>query len=162
MNTQQQGTSFTDGILAPFRAIAVIRQHPSLLKYTIIPIVINTIILGLGTWFIIANGTTWLQNVIPSSATWLVVILTIVQILFILTVIVLVVYAFSALARIIAAPFHDQLSIAVERIYGIRENKEPLRVIGLFKDAVRTIHEEIMKVLFFGAIQLVTDRKSVV
>lgn len=161
--TTTNTTSFIDGFLAPLHAMNFLRWHVALLRYTIIPVVLNVAIFGVGTWLIIMKFQNLTDALIPDTNGWWRTLLLIINILVGIIIIIAALILFSAVARIIAAPFNEQLSVATEAMIGrgrkdterAEAHEETLTLKLIADDARRTIREETLKILFFLVVQAV-------
>lgn len=146
--------SFVYGFLAPGRAFKLLLKNKKLFKYFIIPIVINAVVflgfaIGVG-WGMID----WINGLVDQQAAWYWAALFYFAIIFIiLAVLLIIVFAFTAICNIIAAPFNDLLSEKTEEILN-RKFDEEFSLKKVMADAWRAIKEEIKKFLLFDVSQL--------
>ena len=125
-------------------------SRPGLRRYVIVPLLINILVFTAGiaagvSWF--EGFITWMHGRIPGWLQWLDWVL---WPLFVLLLLVLVVYGFSLLANLIAAPFNGLLAQKVELLLTGR----PLEPDGgggaarMLKDLVPTLWDESRKLLY--------------
>lgn len=150
----KETSSFLDGFTAPLHALNFLRWHVALLRYTIFPVLINIIIFAFGLWFIISRVTQWTGDFIPDTNGWWKALLIIINIIIIAMIVGAALLMFAGTARIIAAPFNEQLSKATEEILTkTKEQEEKLTLKLITEDAWRTIKEEIIKLAFFVVVE---------
>ena len=119
---------------------------PRLRRFVIFPLHINVVIFGAGL-FALSHTVEWGVGFLPSWLQWLRWLL---WPLFVLSSFIIVFYAFSIIANIIASPFNGFLSAAVER-YLLDEPKtnERLNLRAIYRELARTIFAEVRKLLYF-------------
>ena len=119
---------------------------PRLRRFVIFPLLINIIIFGAGL-FALSHTIEWVVSFLPGWLQWLRWLL---WPLFVLSSFVIVFYAFSILANIIASPFNGFLSAAVERyILDEPRTNEPLSLVAIYRELARTIFAEVRKLVYF-------------
>ena len=85
--------------------------HPSLRRYIVIPLLINTLLFSAASWVLWHYLMTTVDAMLPSWLDWLAWLILPV---FIVSLLTLVYYGFTIVANIIAAPFYAHLAKAVE------------------------------------------------
>jgi len=137
-------------------------QHPKLARYWVFPILITVLALGAvfygaGSYYDDLGGAVW--SLFPeswndvtgwvggllSALRWLIELIAGVLITFLGLVLVLV------LSSVVAAPFNDALSEAVERIL-TGESAPPFSLRRMVADIGRTLRLELLKVLVYLAV----------
>ena len=135
---------------APFMLIDGITmlKHRSLRGFVLIPLMINVLVFiglfywGLDTAFAIqAKLLAWLPDVLH-IVSWL------VWPFFLLTGLLIMVYGFTTLASILAAPFNAFLCEKVEQLYGFPSNNTPLTLDYLGQTVKRTMIREWQKLRY--------------
>lgn len=137
-------------------------QHPGLARYWLIPILITTVALvgvlyGVGSsydqiadavWSLFpkswGEATGWVGGLL-TALRWLVSLITVVL------VVLLGLVAVVVLSSVVAAPFNDALSEAVERIV-TGEAASPFSLRQMAVDVGRAVRIEILKVLIYVAV----------
>ena len=146
--------SFVFGFLAPGRAFRLLFNNKKLFRYFIIPVVINAVIfigfaVGVG-WGMID----WINGLVDQQAAWYWAVLFYSAIaLIIIAILLIIVFAFTAVCNIAAAPFNDILSEKVEDILNKKFNEE-FSLKKIMAEAWRAVKEEIKKFLMFDVFQL--------
>lgn len=122
--------------------------RPGLRRFVIIPLLINVLVFSAG----IAAGVRWFEGFIawmhagvPSWLHWLDWVL---WPLFGLLLLVLVVYGFSLVANLIAAPFNGLLAEKVELLLRGRSLDQGSGTAGMLAGLVPTLVDELRKVLY--------------
>lgn len=142
--------NFSRGFFAPFRSIRILRKYPLLMRYILIPILINTVVftgavyLGLDFFAtnVVANlpfGDAWYWAVLY-WLTWIIA--------FLVTAIV-VFFSFTVIGNLIASPFNDLLSERTEEVLSGQSNQESFSLSQFCSDAWRTLLMEIKKMAIF-------------
>lgn len=134
-------------------------EHPGLIRYWIVPILLTAIALGAAIW----SAWTYHEALVshfwaePQGQAWWSAVarfahsaLEVLALLLLGAIAFIVVITFSAL---IAAPFNDALSEAVERIVLGKEGPE-LSVAILLRDLGRTLRLELLKLSVYWLIML--------
>lgn len=137
-------------------------QHPRLARYWVFPILITgaalvSVFYGAGTLYDDLGGAVW--SLLPESwseATgflgWLVAALRwVIELVSGLLITLLGLVLVVLLSSVVAAPFNDALSEAVERML-TGGSPPPFSMKRMFADVVRTIRLELGKVLLYAAI----------
>ena len=131
-------------LLAGMRLIT----RPGLRRFVIVPLLINILVFSAG----IAAGVSWFEGfltrmdaLVPGWLQWLDWVL---WPLFVLLLLVLVVYGFSLIANLIAAPFNGLLAEKVELLLTGRPLDQGGGVARMLKDLVPTLLDECKKLLY--------------
>jgi len=147
--------NFSLGFLYPFRAGRFIKNHPVLLKYIIVPFLINFIVLSLAVYWGLSFFNSTVIHYIPQGEAWYWIILSyFLWILAVLVTMVLVFFGFTVTGAIIASPFNDILSERTEEILTGTPNDEPFVFKVFLKDALRTVMDESKKIIIFVVLML--------
>lgn len=130
-----------DCLLEGFRWLT----KPGLRAYVWIPLAINVLLFGGGTWWLIAYFNTIMNRFLPTDS-WLHYFRWLLWPLLAIMLLIVVFYTFSLIANIIAAPFNAYLSAAVEKMEtGVTPDSDR----GLLADIWITIKQECYKTVFF-------------
>ena len=147
--------NFSRGFFYPFRAARFIKGHPLLLKYIIIPFLINVVVLSGAVYWGLSFFNSVAVNYIPQGETWYWAILSYFLLtLAILITMVLVFFGFTVTGAIIASPFNDILSEKTEEILTGIPNDEPFVFNIFIKDAIHTVLDECKKVIIFVMVMI--------
>jgi CysZ protein len=147
--------NFSKGFFYPFRAAKFIRNHPVLLKYIIVPFLINFVVLSLAVFWGLSFFNSVVVHYIPQGDAWYWVILSyFLWALAILMTMILVFFGFTVTGAIIASPFNDILSEKTEEILTGIINEEPFVFKIFLKDALQTVMDESKKIFIFVILML--------
>ena len=147
--------NFSQGFFYPFRAAKFIRNHPVLLKYIIVPFLINFVVLSLAVFWGLSFFNSVVVHYIPQGDAWYWVILSyFLWALAILMTMILVFFGFTVTGAIIASPFNDILSEKTEEILTGIINEEPFVFKIFLKDALQTVMDESKKIFIFVILML--------
>ena len=147
--------NFSQGFFYPFRAGKFIRNHPVLLKYIIVPFLINFVVLSLAVFWGLSFFNSVVVHYIPQGDAWYWVILSyFLWALAILMTMILVFFGFTVTGAIIASPFNDILSEKTEEILTGVINEEPFVFKIFLKDALQTVMDESKKIFIFVILML--------
>lgn len=118
-------------------------------RFVFIPIIINIIIFIL--FFLLAKHyfsvfIHFTNSVMPNWMHWLNWLL---WPLFVLTFLVAVLYGFTLIANLIAAPFNSFLSEKVELIVQGEKNKPDTGILAVMKDIPRAMARELLKIRYY-------------
>ncbi len=160
------GFGTLDGAIYPFKALIAFIKKPELIKYIVIPILVNIVVaialysqlLYFG-WQIIdglqGNITIWLNQLIANLPQWLgfltyLVSSFIVIIRFLLVIILFIVTGFvlTQFGVLLGAPWYGQLSEQLEKY---RTGKVELIELNLVSDLGRAILYELKKLVLIAA-----------
>jgi CysZ protein len=147
--------NFSQGFFYPFRAGKFIRNHPVLLKYIIVPFLINFVVLSLAVFWGLSFFNSVVVHYIPQGDAWYWVILSyFLWALAILMTMILVFFGFTVTGAIIASPFNDILSEKTEEILTGVTNEEAFVFKIFLKDALQTVMDESKKIFIFVILML--------
>jgi len=115
--------------------------------FVAMPLLINTVLFGVGIWWSAGQFERFDQYVQGLLPTWLAWLHWLLWPLFILTALVVLVYTFTVVANLIAAPFNGLLAERVERLAtpGAPRPATPLN----WKDLALSPLTEVRKLLYF-------------
>lgn len=118
-------------------------------RFVVIPLCINIIFYAGMIWFGVhefSRLTAWVEGYLPSWLQWLGVFLWII---FALVILIVLVYTFSIIANIVAAPFNGFLSEKVEERLRGRPLENSLTWVQLLREAPRMIMRQLKYVGYF-------------
>ena len=128
-----------------FEGLHLIRQ-PGLRRYVAMPLLINIVLLSAMAAYGISRYDAWTGALTSYLPDWLSLLSWLVGLLAAALVVVMVLYLFTIVANIVAAPFNAVLSVKVEeRLTG----RAPMSNAGLHVVVTRSIGREIVKVLYY-------------
>lgn len=160
------------GFTYPLRGLIIFFQHPKLITYLIIPVIIN-IIVGIGLyvgllfpgieatdkiladislWFdaLIANLPTWLSflNVLDNVLGW------VIQVILISILLIIIGFLLVQFGVLLGSPFYGQLSEQLEKIKTGKLPEPPQGIFAVFQDIWRAILFELKKLALLAIIGL--------
>jgi CysZ protein len=142
--------NFSQGFLYPFRAGKFIKGQPVLLKYIIVPFLINVVVLSLAVYWGLSFFNSIVVHYIPQGDAWYWMILSyFLWTVAVLMTMVLVFFGFTVTGAIISSPFNDILSEKTEELLTGMHNEEPFVFKVFLKDAMHTVTDESKKILVF-------------
>jgi CysZ protein len=148
-------SNFSTGFLYPFRAGKFIKAHPRLLKYIIVPFLINVVIFSGAVYWGLSFFNSIVVHYIPQGDAWYWAILSyFLWTLAILVTMVLVFFGFTVIGAIIASPFNDILSEKTEELLTGISNEEPFVFKVFLSDAMQTLADESKKIIIFVLLML--------
>ena len=143
-------SNFSRGFLYPFRAGRFIKSHPVLLKYIIVPFLINVVVLSGAIYWGLFFFNSVVVHYIPQGDAWYWVILSyFLWTVAVIITMVLVFFGFTVTGAIIASPFNDILSEKTEELLTKIPNEEPFVFKVFIKDAMHTVLDESRKITIF-------------
>jgi CysZ protein len=109
---------FIRGLTYPFQGAKFLRNYPVLLKYILIPFLINVVLFSFLAFISWHYGKTLLNQAIPKGEAWYWSLLFYLSLGFLVLVLVLlVIFTFTVVGNLISAPFNDILSEKTEEIF---------------------------------------------
>jgi len=121
-------------------------MRPGLRRFVLIPLLINTLIFSLLAWFGINQFEELINWLLPEES-WLAFLRWLLWPLFALTMLLVIVYSFTVVANLIAAPFNSQLAEQVELTLS---GSLPAQATGsLIKDIIPALKSELGKLGYF-------------
>jgi len=147
--------NFSRGFFSPFRSLRLLRDHPRLVLYILIPLLINVAVFTgavyLGLDFF--GGT--VVEYIPQGEAWYWAILYwLLWVVAVLLTALLVFFSFTVVGNLIASPFNDLLSERTEELLTGRRHEEPFAFGPFVRDAVQTVLLEARKMSLFVLVML--------
>jgi CysZ protein len=136
----------TTGIQALARALGLLKQ-PGIRRYVILPLLINLVIFGGLIWYgylQFESVVAWLMSWVPSFLDFLEWLLWLV---FGVLAAIIVFFAFTPIANIIAAPFNALMS---EKIEIHLTGRAPSSQVGFARMAVDAIRSQLGKLLYIA------------
>jgi CysZ protein len=149
-------SNFSNGFLYPFRAVTFIKDHPVLLKYIIVPFIINAVVLSGAIYWGLSFFNSIAVHYIPQGDAWYWAILSyFLWTVAILITMVLVFFAFTVTGALIAAPFNDILSEKTEELLTGVPNNDPFVFRIFLKDGMHTVLDESKKIIVFVVLMVI-------
>jgi CysZ protein len=141
------------GLSYPFRGYRVLRQHPGLARYWVMPMVLTSLALLASVWLTLTYADDllalfWQPPTVGSGWHWL---YTTVYALWFVLALALMVLACVLSSGVIAAPFNDLLSEAIEE--RVTARPAPRFSLGRFlEELLRTVSLALTRLLLYGAV----------
>ncbi|WP_119260900.1 EI24 domain-containing protein [cyanobacterium endosymbiont of Rhopalodia gibberula] len=162
MKKSINGLSFFWGATYPFRILKILRTHPDLLSYIIVPVLIN-VILGIVLYSILlflgwqvsqtvmVNLTTYLDAVLTNIPNWLKTLeyfilglMFLVKLFLGIILLILTGFILAQFGVILGAPWYGKLS---EKLEKLRTGKVDIIEVGIILDIWRAILFELKKLV---------------
>jgi len=144
------------GFLTYFRSLAVIKKRPSLLKFVLIPMLINIAVYVGVIYFASTHFGTVMDWFISTPSVWYTYVLYYaVAVVLVVSYSLTVVLSFTIVGNLIAAPFNDLLSGNVAgREGGLVVQESGGGLTQFFSDAKRVIFIEMKKMILLIVVGL--------
>ena len=153
--TENPISNFSRGFFSPFRAARFILDHKRLLKYILIPFIINLVVFSLAIYLGLDFFNSFISHHIPQGEAWYWFLLNyFLWTIAILLTAVLVFFTFAVVGSLVASPFNDILSEKTEDILTGSQDEEPFRFTVFLQDARRTLFDETRKILLFVLVMI--------
>jgi len=121
-------------------------MRPGLRRFVLIPLLVNTIIFSLLAWLGINQFQELINWLLPEES-WFAFLRWLLWPLFALTMVLVIVYSFTVLANLIAAPFNSQLAEQVELMLS---GSSPEQATGsVMKNLIPSLKSELGKLGYF-------------
>ncbi len=147
---------FGAGFFSLLGAFNLVRQNKSLLKYVIIPLIINIVVFTAAVWWGFDLFEHFVNQYLVGHDTWYwQAVAFVVQIVAALVTMVAIFFAFTVVGNLIAAPFNDILSERTEQLLRGQVDDEPFSLALFFKDLARTMKDEVIKMAVFVGLMAV-------
>lgn len=144
MNVSTSQASSLEYLREGFRLL----KHPELRGYVIIPLLINTLVFGGLFWWSL-RGIGWaIQSAINRLPEWLDWVSWIMWPAAVLLVLIVVMFAFSTLANLLAAPFNGLLAEKTEELLTGKSIASKETLWGAIKQVPRIFMKELHKLGF--------------
>ncbi len=121
--------------------------RPGLRAHVLVPVLVNLVVLGLTVWGGSLLFEDLLARFLPAEG-WLSYLRWLLWPLFALAMALVVIFGFTALANLIAAPFNSLLSEKVEQLFG-GQPAPSLSWSEVVRDLPRTLGSELRKLGYF-------------
>ena len=142
-------TSFLQGFGYPFRSFSVLKKHPRLLQYILIPFTINASLFTLVVYWGLSFFDQWATKLLPGPDSWWHFLYYLVWVVVALAVALIVFFTFVVVGSIISAPFNDLLSERTEQILSGRAIDEPFVWRRFVTDIVRTVLSSLGRIWLY-------------
>ncbi|MEJ2202140.1 MAG: sulfate transporter CysZ [Desulfuromonadaceae bacterium] len=147
--------NFSRGFFTLFRGARFVQQHPGLLKYVLIPFLINLVVFSGSVYFGLDFFNAKVIHLIPQGEAWYWALLYyFLWVLAVLVTAIVVFFLFTVIGNLIASPFNDLLSEKTERMLTGVMREEPFSLRTFGRDAVQTLMVELKKLSLFVILML--------
>ena len=151
--------SFLSGWMALFKSFGLVNENTSLIKFFVIPFVLNLIILTTLIIYTSSNANSALDGLLKNLLTgdaWYYILIKpfllfakfFIIIILYLVLLLIMIFLYSILGGIVTAPFNDIISQRVEVIKGIKQEEEKFSVPAAIADVILVIKNIIKMILF--------------
>lgn len=140
---------FVRGLTYLPRAARFLRHHPGLLKYVVIPFLINVLTFSLAVFFGLKLFGRVVELLPQGDAWYYLLFYGIIWVFAVLLVMVLVFFTFTVIGNLIAAPFNGLLSERVEELQTGTLADVPFTLKGVLLDSGRSLIVEAKKMAVF-------------
>jgi CysZ protein len=141
---------FPRGFFLVFRGARLLLRHPRLIKYIIIPFLINVGIFSLSIFFGLHFFQDMIARVLPHGDAWYWAVVSYsLWTVAVLVTLVLVFFSFTVIGNLIASPFNELLSERTEELLLGKSAEEPFALVIFFRDMGRAWLVEIRKMAIF-------------
>ncbi|MFC2991802.1 MULTISPECIES: sulfate transporter CysZ [Halomonas] len=120
---------------------------PGLRRYVFAPIVVNLLVYGAMLRYVLANFGGWLDGWMALVPGWLAWLEWLIWPLFMISLVVIVLFTFTLLTHLIAAPFYGFLAAKVEVV---ATGRPPLDDRSFMKTAVDALGRELVKLAYIA------------
>jgi CysZ protein len=135
-----------DGAVLPFRALGLIRQHPELWGFILVPVVINIVVGVLLYSGLLFGGLRAIDRLIAEGGFWIDLLQGLLQALLGLGLFVLVGFLLVRFGVVLGAPWYGQLSERIEHLLlGAVPPQPPLSAATIVRDIGRALLFELKK-----------------
>lgn len=131
-----------------WRGLQLITQ-PGLRLFVLVPLLLNCLIFAGLIWLSINQFSLWLEQLMSWLPGWLDFLRWLIWPLIVSLLLVVVMYSFSIVANLIAAPFNGLLAEKTEELLSGREVQGRETLGNAFKDLPRSLLKELHKLLYY-------------
>ncbi|MDX2478939.1 MAG: EI24 domain-containing protein [Desulfuromusa sp.] len=147
---------FARGFSYPLRAAKFFRHKPGLLRYLVIPLVINLLVFTATVYFGLDLFQGMLDTYAPSTEVWYGVLLYyLAWTVALLLTTVIVFFSFTVIGNLIASPFNELLSERTEALIQGTQSEDSFSLQHFWKESRHAIIVEIKKMAVFVACMVV-------
>src|SRR5690606_14143929 len=122
--------------------------QPGIRRFVVLPLLVNLLVFGALVTAALQQFGIWIDQVLAWLPEWLAFLEWIIWPLSLVLLLVVVIYSFSVLANLIAAPFNGLLAEKVELLLG-GQVPDGGGFGGAIKDAPRAIGKELRKIAYY-------------
>lgn len=123
-------------------------RYPGLRRFVWVPLLVNLLVFGGGTWWGFSALEAWLDKALPNWLSWAQFILLP---LFTLTALIVMFYTFTLVANLLASPFNALLAEKIEKRLAGEIPDASISALSLVRDAGKAIASESKKMIYMAA-----------
>ena len=144
---------FARGFRMPFSSFGFVAKHPGLLRFIVIPFIINLLVFSLVVWLGLDFFSDTVASRLPQGDSWYwVTLYYFLWVLAFLFTAVVVFFTFTVVGNLIASPFNELLSERTEELLSGTLQGEPFSLVVFGRDAVKSMLDEARKLAVFVAL----------
>jgi len=141
---------FVRGFSYPFRAAGWLQKQPGLLRYLLIPFMINLLVFSVTVYFGLDLFQTMLETYTPGTDVWYGIMLYyFAWVIALLLTVVVVFFSFTVIGNLIASPFNELLSARTETLLTGVMDDEKFSLSRFGKESLSAIGIEVKKMTLF-------------
>ncbi|MBN2429096.1 MAG: sulfate transporter CysZ [Deltaproteobacteria bacterium] len=150
------GFRFSRGFFYPFKAGKFLLRHPSLLRFVVVPFLINVFLFSGLVYYGVQFFDQFVAGLIPSGEAWYwVIIFYSLWVIAVAVTAVLIFFTFSVVGNLIASPFNDLLSNKTEELILGLKTDEKFSLQQFWSDSLQILLIELKKISIFVGIMLI-------
>jgi len=147
--------AFVRSFWAPMRGLRLLWDHKRLWPLAAAPFFLNLILFGLAFWLSYAYLGGWVRGLLPGGdGWWWAALLYLLLVLVVLALLVVQVYLFAVVGRVVAEPFLDLLTRRTEALAQGMPPGAPWADSGLVRDVLRVLKQSLKRLLIYLAVML--------
>lgn len=140
---------------APLRALSLLWSHKRLWPLAAAPFFINLALFALAFWLSYAYLGDWVRGLLPSGeGWWWAALLYVMLVLMVLALLVLQIYLFAVVGRVMSAPFLELLTRRTEALAQGMPPGAPWTDDGLMRDVLRVLRQSLKRLFIYLAVML--------
>ncbi|NKI18938.1 sulfate transporter CysZ [Spongiibacter sp. KMU-166] len=129
---------------------------PGIRLFVALPLAINTLIFGLLSYFAVGRFSHWINQLIDWLPDWLGFLEWLLWPLAVILLLAIVMYLFSTIANIVAAPFNGLLAEKLEEILSGEEVSGRETFVSALASFPRSMGRECQKLLYYALFAILT------
>jgi len=140
------GDSFTGGIVSIFKSMKTVMENRELIKYFILPFLLNIIILTGVVYFSYTTLYSWISGYMTGDSFLYRILGFMIRLVLVVLLVTISTLIYSFLGSVVIAPFNDLISLKVEEKLTGADFNEKFTLSGFISDMVRIL-KNIIKLL---------------
>ncbi|MBU4383988.1 MAG: sulfate transporter CysZ [Proteobacteria bacterium] len=140
---------------APMWGLRLLWDHKRLWPLAAAPFFLNLILFGLAFWLSYAYLGDWVRGLLPGGdGWWWAALLYLLLVLVVLALLVVQIYLFAVVGRVVSAPFLELLTRRTEALAQGMPPGAPWSDGGLVRDVMRVLRQSLKRLLIYLAVML--------